>query len=90
MKNNRIIKALRRSCTLVAVGSSVLLAGCDGSPHHTVIENGRMTIYRREERKNAALGKWEYWVRDNSTKGWTLITDEEFQVGDNLRLDVSR
>jgi hypothetical protein len=29
-------------------------------------------------------------ARDNSTKGWTLITDEEFQVGDKLRLDVSR
>ena len=84
------MKQSKKLAALLALAITVLLAGCDESPYHTVIENGRMTIYHKEERENQALGKWEYWVRDNSTKGWTLITDDEFEVGDKLRFDVSR
>ena len=76
--------------TLVVIGCVLMLVGCDGSPHHTVIENGQMVIYHKEERKDTKLGKWEYWVRDNTVKGWTLITDEDYQVGDNLTLTVSQ
>lgn len=66
------------------------LTSCDGRPNDVVIENGRMIIYHKKETtsKRGDRGKWEYWVRDNSTYGWALITDEEYNVGDRLQIKV--
>jgi len=79
-------KTPARTRALVVIGCAALLAGCDGSPHHTVIENGRLKVYHAEKREDASTGQYEYWVRDNSTKGWRLITDQEFKVGDELTI----
>lgn len=79
-------KTPARRMSLIVIGCAALLAGCDGSPHHTVIENGRMKIYHAEKLDDAALGQWEYWVRDNSNKGWRLVSDQEFKVGDELTI----
>lgn len=63
----------------------LLVVGCD-APYHTVIASKSMVVYHAEERTDVALGKYEYWVRDNSSQGWTLISDEIFQVGDTLNI----
>lgn len=65
------------------------LTACN-APHHTVIDNTNMVIYAIKKRDDMRIGAWEYWVRDNSTKGWKFITDKEFKVGDKLTIDVAR
>ena|SRR3990167_4527137 len=62
------------------------LVGCGGRPRHTVIENGRLVVYQVVTNSDTRLGKYEVWVRDNSTVGWRLVTDQEFQVGDELQI----
>lgn len=79
---------MNKTAVLLAVACSGLLAGC--KPRDTVIDNGRMVIYHAEERKDQSLGKWEYWVRDNSTKGWTFISDQEMKVGETITVTVTR
>jgi|WetSurMetagenome_2_1015567.scaffolds.fasta_scaffold595629_2 hypothetical protein len=77
--------------TLLSVGCIILLAGLFGcSPYHTVIDNKNLVIYHAEERINSDYGKYEYWVRDNSTSGWRFISDEKYTVGDVLRICVIR
>lgn len=63
-----------------------IICGCDNNrPTDIVIENGNMVIYHSQEYKNQKLGKYEYHIRDNSTSGWVLITDQKYQVGDKLQ-----
>ena len=58
------------------------LVGC--GPIHTVVDNQSMVIYYAGVREDLKLGKYEYHIRDNSTVGFKLITDQKFQVGDTL------
>jgi accessory colonization factor AcfC len=74
---------------VLALVSLVLLTGCSG-PHHTVIDTPGMVVYHAEKRDNIKLGKYEYWVRDGSTQGWVLISDQEFKVGDKLVITTTR
>lgn len=72
---------------LLTIAAALTLTSCtDGSPTDTVIDNGKLTVYKVVARKDGALGKFEYWLRDNSTKGVKLITDQEFAEGDKLEL----
>lgn len=66
---------------------TVFMMGCD-RPSHTVIENGNLVIYKALERENKNLGKYEYWIRDNSVKGWVLITDKSYNEGDVVEITV--
>lgn len=60
------------------------------APIHTVIDNkNNMIIYAQKERKDLIYGRYEYWIRDNSTKGWTLITDKKFYVGDVIEITTT-
>lgn len=63
-----------------------LLLGCSEAPEDVVIGNGHLEVYSAKERKDVKRGKYEYWIRDNSASGWTLVTDQEFQVGDELQI----
>jgi hypothetical protein len=64
----------------------VLFSGCNKSrePRDVVINSDTMIIYQVIERDDLKLGKYEYWVRDNSVKGWKLISDKKFKIGDTL------
>jgi uncharacterized protein YcfL len=73
---------------VVLIICAILLAGCD-RPTHTVIDSGKMVVYHAEERKDLKIGKYEYYVRDGSTKGWVLITDQKFDVGDSIVIKKS-
>ena len=64
---------------------AVALSGCD-RPNHIVIDPGKMKVYAAKEKSNKKNGSFEYWVRDGSTRGWTLISDKEFKVGDTLEI----
>lgn len=75
---------MRTKLTLISI-CLVCLLGCGGRPEAIVIENRRLVIYH-SEKKEYSTGRFEYWVRDNSNQGWTLITDQEFQVGDELQI----
>lgn len=80
------MKIPTKTTLLLAVCWSVLLvAGCD-APHHTVISSKSMVVYHAEERGSLDFDKYEYWVRDNSSRGWRLISDDAFQVGDVLTI----
>ena len=72
---------MKKCLALILILVCLLFAGC--KPTHLVINNN-MVVYQAEERKNQKLGKYEYCVRDNTTKGWMLITDEVYNVGDTL------
>lgn len=67
----------------------LLLTGCDISNHppiHKVLGTDSMKVYSAFEVNNPVYGKYEYWVTDGTGKGWVLITDSEFQVGDRLQI----
>lgn len=71
---------------MLLLACAVLLSGCDEAPKDVVIGNGHLYVYSAKERKDVKQGKYEYWIRDNSALGWTLVTDQEFQIGDELQI----
>lgn len=72
---------------------SLVLNGCargfTEAPKDAVIDNTNLVIYHVKKHDDIRLGIWEYWVRDNSTKGWTFISDKEYKVGDRLTIQVA-
>ena len=70
---------------IVIIFIFITVCGCDG-PRDIVINNNNMFIYHMEEREDIKLGKYEYWIRDNSISGWKLITDKKFNVGDIVKI----
>lgn len=65
------------------------LVGCGDHPFHTVIDNGNMKIYGKKV-IDSGVGKYLYSVRDNSSKGWSFITDVDYNVGDTLAIVKAR
>jgi len=55
-------------------------------PAHIVVGDNNLVIYQKELRDNLKLGKYEYWVRDNTAQGWVLISDRNHFVGDTLKI----
>jgi len=75
---------------LLAAG---LLFGCDGQPHHKVIEGtAPMRVYAVKASGGswASQCKWEYWVTDASGKGWTYVTNTKLSIGDTVRFSPCR
>lgn len=61
-----------------------MLTGCKGTrPGDDVLARKPMIIYRMSI-ENDARGIYEYWVTDESPIGWTLRTDQKFEVGDEI------
>lgn len=63
----------------------LLLTACNNTlrPYHQVWD-GKFVVYHVEQRQSQSHGKYEYWVRDGSSKGWTYISDDVFSIGDEL------
>lgn len=72
--------------TLVLCGC---VRGAANAPGDTVVDNANLVIYHVQKCDDVRLGTWIYWVRDNSTKGWTFISDKEYKVGDRLTIQVA-
>jgi hypothetical protein len=73
--------------TLLAITALVALAACD-RPAHIVVEKAPMIVYHAEKRDS--LAGYEYWINDATKRGWVLITDKQFQLGDTVVCTNSR
>lgn len=57
-------------------------------PTDTVLDIDSMEIYAvvANTNKPDQLGKYIYWVRDGSNRGWTLYSNKQYSVGDTLAI----
>ena len=62
----------------------LILISCKDKPMHTVNYEQDMMIIYSATKVDGEYGDYQYFVRDNSTKGWTLNSDDKYNVGDTL------
>lgn len=58
-----------------------------GEPTDQVADFDNMVIYAIVVNPTPGPGKtYMYWVRDNSDRGWTFISDKKYNIGDRLAI----
>lgn len=73
---------------ILAVLSIGLLSACD-RPSAVVVESQSMNVYHVESRHPNNGGfqhKYEYWISDESNRGWVLVSDQKFDLGDEIKI----
>jgi hypothetical protein len=67
------------------------ITSCDNYPVHSVYEGKqRLIVYKAEKIDDAKYGTWKYAITDAIGNDWTLISFQQFQVGDTLRISNAR
>lgn len=60
------------------------LTSCSYQPSNTVNYKDDMMIVYSASKVNEEYGIYKYYVMDNSKFGWTLNSDDKYNVGDTL------
>jgi len=68
---------------LIGLFLIVVMVSCDNYPGHMVSNKKHMTVYKTELLSN---GKYRYAITDSSSAGWTLITNDQFNIGDTIKI----
>jgi len=68
--------------------ATVLFMACDSYPSHKVwVGKQNLVVYKAERITESKYGAFKYAITDATGRGWELVTFEEYQVGDTLKIN---